>query len=398
MRAFRHRDFRLMWGGAFLSFTGSWIQSVAQAWLVFELTGSEAMLGLVLFCSQIPVSLIGPAAGLLPDFWDRRWLLIACQFTFSLGSFFLAAAIYFDFLHYTHIVVVATILGTVGAIEMPTRQSIISRVVPPEDLSSAIPLNALTFNVARVIGPSIGMLVYGYFGPQLCYLINGFSFAFMILSVLAIRADLRVVKGEAQPIGDLVMEGMRYTFRDVRLRTLFILEACVSTFGLFYLALMPVIAINILGLGTKESGLAMTTVGVGTIVSLLLVANISHRPIKGLIVRGAMTLFALSLVGLAYATSRWAAFPLLAIIGFCAVAQFNTTNTLFQLLSPERLRGRVLAMHVWALTGLSPLGTLAFSWFAERTGLRTALLTGGLCVLAGAIWGWSRKISLEESG
>jgi MFS family permease len=398
MRAFRHRDFRLLWGGAFLSFTGSWIQSVAQAWLVFEITGSEAMLGLVLFCSQIPVSLIGPAAGLLPDFWDRRWLLVGCQLTFAAGSLYLAAALYFDFLHYTHIIVVATILGTVGAIEMPTRQSIISRVVPPEDLPSAVPLNALTFNVARVIGPSIGMLLYGFFGPQVCYLVNGCSFSFMIFAVLAIRSNLRVEKGESQPIGDLLMEGMLYTFRDMRLRTLFILEACVSTFGLFYLALMPVIAIEILGLGTKESGLAMTTVGVGTIVSLLLVANISHRPIKGLIVRLAMTVFALGLLGLAFSPSRWVAFPLLAIVGFCAVAQFNTTNTLFQLLSPERLRGRVIAMHVWALTGLSPVGTLAFSWFAEKAGLRTALLAGGICVMFGAIWGWSRKISLEQSG
>ncbi len=396
MRAFRHRDFRLLWGGALLSFIGSWIQSTAQGWLVYELTGDKAMLGLVLFCNQIPVSLIGPIAGILPDLWNRKWLLVGCQFTFSMGSLFLAAAIHFKFLHYGHIIAVATILGVVGAIEMPTRQSIVSRVVPMEDLPSAVPLNALTFNLARVIGPSIGMLVYGLFGPQLCYLINGCSFFFMIFAVLAIRTDLRAERGEPQKINDLVMEGMRYTFRDVRLKTLFILEACVSTFGLFYLALMPAIAKDVLGLGTKEFGLAMTTVGIGTIASLLLVAYTAHRPIKGLIVRSAMTVFGVGLALLGTTSSPLIAFPLLAIVGFCAVAQFNTTNTLFQLLSPERLRGRVIAMHVWALSGLAPVGTLAFSWFAQETNLHLALLIGGLCVLLGALWGWTRRHVLED--
>lgn len=398
MRAFRHRDFRLLWFGAFLSFSGSWIQTTAQGWLVYQLTGDPTMLGLVVFCNQIPVSLIGPFAGALADVMNRRVVLVCCLLTFSLGSSFLAAAIHNGFIEYWHIILVATIGGIAGAVEMPTRQSIVSRVVPVEDLASAIPLNALTFNIPRVLGPAVGMYIYALFGPQLCYLINAVSFFCLIFAVLAIRADLRATSREPQPIVDLVMEGVRYTFLNPRLKRLFILEAIVSTFGLFYLALMPAIGKDLLGLKEKEFGLAMASVGVGTISSLLIVAHISDKPIKGLIVRVAMTVFGISLALLGAIESEWAAYPLLAVMGFCAVAQFNTTNTLFQLLSPDRLRGRVLAMHVWALSGLSPLGTIGFAWLASQAGLRYALLAGGVCVLLGAVWAWSQKRLPPEEG
>lgn len=398
MRAFRHRDFRLLWFGAFLSFSGSWIQTTAQGWLVYQLTGDPTMLGLVVFCNQIPVSLIGPFAGALADVMNRRVVLVCCLLTFSLGSSFLAAAIHYGFIEYWHIILVATIGGIAGAVEMPTRQSIVSRVVPVEDLASAIPLNALTFNIPRVLGPAVGMYIYALFGPQLCYLINAVSFFCLIFAVLAIRADLRATSREPQPIIDLVMEGVRYTFLNPRLKRLFILEAIVSTFGLFYLALMPAIGKDLLGLQEREFGLAMASVGVGTISSLLIVAHISDKPIKGLIVRVAMTVFGISLALLGAIESEWAAYPLLAVMGFCAVAQFNTTNTLFQLLSPDRLRGRVLAMHVWALSGLSPLGTIGFAWLASQAGLRYALLVGGVCVLLGAVWAWSQKRLPPEEG
>lgn len=398
MRAFRHRDFRLLWFGAFLSFSGSWIQTTAQGWLVYEMTKSETMLGLVVFCNQIPVSFLGPFMGTLADTLNKRFVLVACQLTFSMGSLFLAAAIYWDFIRYEHILAVATIGGLAGAIEMPTRQSIVSKVVPPEDIASAVPLNALTFNLARVFGPALGMYVYAQLGPQLCYLINGLSFFFLISAVLALKADLRAVHREVQPIIDLVMEGVLYTWRDPRLRTLFLLEGAVSAFGLFYLALMPAIGVEILGLTKEGFGMAMTAVGVGTICSLLLVANLSHRPIKGTIVRLSMTVFGVALALLGFATSPWIAFPLLATVGFCAVAQFNTTNTLFQLLSPERLRGRVLAMHVWALSGLGPLGTLLFAWLANVTDIHIALQVGGGLVVLAAIWGWMQRQALENVG
>jgi MFS family permease len=394
-RAMRHRDFRILWSGAFLSFIGSWIQSVAQGWLVWQLTQDEAKLALVAFCAAAPVSLFGPFAGSLVDTMNKKTLLVVTQSVFGLGALFIAAAIHFDFVRYEHILMVALITGSMAAIEMPARQSTVSSVVPAEDLPMAIPLNALTFNSARVIGPAIGGILLAAVGAQFCYLINGISYLALIVAVVAIRADLRATRREPQPIQDLLFEGMLYTFRDIRLRTLFLLEGGVSMFGLFYIAQMPAIVDRMLGLGEQGLGAALTSIGIGGIVGLLTVTRLSDLPIKALLIRLAMTAIGLSLFLLSFAGSAVFAFPLFVLIGFASVTQFNTTNTLFQLLSPERLRGRVLSMHIWALAGLGPFGTLFFGWVAKETSLPFALRMGGLLVLSGAMGAWIYRKSLE---
>lgn len=394
IRVFRHRDFRLLWTGAFFSFMGSWVQNVAQGYLVYQLTHSHKLLALVSFFGMLPVTLLGPIAGTLTDTLNRRALLVATQAIYACGAFFLAAATHFGFVQYWHIVVVALVLGTVSAVEMPTRQSIVSTVVPEEDLPAAIPLNALTFNLSRLVGPALGGLLLTGFGPEACYFINGLSFFALIFAGLAIKANLRATRREAQPIGDLLMEGALYTFRDVRLRTLFILESIVSMFGLFYLTQMPAIAVEMLNVGKRGLGFSYTAVGVGAVGSIALITHLSDRSMRAVIIRLAMTLMAVGLILLGTVASPWSGYPLFALLGFCAIAHFNTTNTLFQLLSPARLRGRVLAMHIWALSGLGPFGVLAFGFVAEAVGLRFALQLGGVLVLVGATWGWIYKKGL----
>jgi MFS family permease len=412
-RAFRHRDFRLLWIGAFLSFTGSWIQNVAQGWLVYELTGDKAKLAIVTFCQMAPVSILGPFAGTLADTLNKRHLLVAAQTTYAAGALYLMAATAMGFVRYEHILVVALIFGIVGTIEMPARQSMISKVVPPEDLPAAIPLNAMTFNAARIIGPGIGGVLLALFGPAVAYGINGISYLALILAVIAVHADLRPAQREPQPIGDLLFEGMRYTFQDMRLRTLFVMEAAVSTFGIFYISQMPALAREMLGLNAAGLGFAMMTVGVGAISGLLLNTYLSDRPVKGRIVLNGMAVTGICLFILGFVRSPWLAFPLLAVLGGATIMQFNTTNTLFQTLSPEHLRGRVLSMHIYAISGVGPFGILFFGWFAEATragtiatpggswplpygGLPLALKIGGLCVLLGALWGYLRRHRLAD--
>ncbi|HZH97528.1 MAG TPA: MFS transporter, partial [Fimbriimonadaceae bacterium] len=367
MRAFQHRDFRLLWIGAFLSFVGSWIQNVAQGWLVYELTHDKAKLAIVTFCQMAPVSVFGPFAGAFADTFNKRKLLVFAQSVFALGAIYLMLATHYGFVRYEHILVVALIFGLTGCIEMPARQSVVSNVVPPEDLAAAIPLNAMTFNVARIIGPAIGGFLVYRFGPSICYGINGFSYIAIILSVLVIKTDLSAVRRAAQPIGDLLFEGMKYTFQDRRLRMLFTMEATMSTFGLFYLSQMPAIATEMLRLDQRGYGFAMTTVGFGAIAGLLLNTVLSHRELKAKIVLTAMTVSGVTLLALGFTRMPIFAFPLLAIIGMSAIMQFNTTNTLFQTLSPEHLRGRVLAMHIYAISGVGPFGILFFGWLAETT-------------------------------
>lgn len=397
-RVYRHRDFRLLWFGAFLSFIGSWVQTVAQGYLVFQMTGDYGKLAAVSFFGMLPVAVFGPFAGSLVDVLNKRMLLVASQAIYAVGALFLAVATYAGFVEYWHIVAVAFILGCVSTIEMPTRQSIVSQVVPAEDLPAAIPINALTFNLARLVGPAIGGVLLGSFGPAACYLLNGISFAALILAGLAIQADLRASAREVQPMLDLVLEGVRYTFRDPALRTLFILEAIVSAAALNYLPMLPAIAEDILKLGPQGLGLAYLTVGIGSVSALLIVMTLSDRPYHTHLIRGAMTLFGVCLILLSFTDRPALAFPLFAVMGLCAVVHFNTTNTLFQILSPARLRGRVLAMHIWALSGVGPFGVLAFGYVAKAIGLPQSLGGVGILTLLGAAYGWLAHKSLNDVG
>lgn len=431
MRAFRHRDFRLFWIGAFVSFIGMWVQNVGSGWLVFELTHDEAKLAFITFCSSIPVSVFGPIAGTLADAFNKRAVLVGAQLCFSAGALFYLAATHYGFIQYWHFVLVASLLGMVSTIEMPTRQSVVSRVVPLEDLSSAVPLSGMTFNLARVIGPTLGGALLAAFGPQACFATNAVTYFALISAIVGIRSNLSASPQKPQPIGDLLFEGMRYTFQERRLRTLFLLEGIVAVFGLFYLSLMPAIAKKMLGLDKQGLGFAMTTVGVGAIVALLTLALLKERVNRALLIRASMTVVGVALVVLGYTSSPLIAFPMLALVGMGTICQFNTTNTLFQLLSPEHLRGRVLAMHIWALSGLSPVGLLLFGYIAKQipdglqsmsaslqaslisvpgmghvtgslagaavhaTGLPLALRIGGFCVLGGAVWSWLDRNGLN---
>lgn len=420
-RVFRYRDFRLLWFGAFFSFTGSWIQNVAQGMLVYELTGDEAKLALVTFCGMAPAAVLGPFAGTLADTFNKRNILIATQALMATGALSLATAAYFGFIAYWHILMVALTFGVVGCFEMPTRQSILGKVVPPEEISAAVPLNALTFNVARIIGPGIGAILYTQVGPQMCYAINGFSYLGLISAAMLIRADLRPIAREPQPILDLMLEGMRYTFKDMRLRTLFVMEGIVSAFGIAYLALMPAFARQLVELqygagfaalsseqvreaSSKLVGGAMTSVGVGAILGLLITTAVAHLPGKARLIQIAMSSLAVGLLIIPFARTPWVAFPLFAVLGGSSIIQFNTTNSLFQLLSPERLRGRVISMHVWAISGIGPFGMLLFGWIARETkgdprssfqGVPLIMLLGGICVAVGLLWSYRNRRHLE---
>jgi len=435
MRAFQHRDFRLLWIGAFVSFTGSWVQQVGERWLVNEITHDIAKLSLIAFCGSAPVAVFGPFAGTFADAFDKKVVLNIAQVLFALGAIFLGIVAMLGIVQYWEMVAVALLFGVVSAFETPTRQSVIGRVVPPEDLAQAVPLNAMTFNVARLIGPMVAGIMLAIFarsfgtmfGAGVCYVLNGLSYLALIFAVLGIRANLKPNVRTALPVGDLIMEGMLYTFRDVRFRTLFVMELIASACGMFYIAVMPAFTKEILHIEEVGYATALTMVGIGAIAGLLLLTLLADRPIKRVMVQIGMfalgiSIFLLGLFrgpllvlpfGLGSIRSLWLAFPLIMVIGCSVMIQFNTTNTLFQLLSPDRLRGRVMAMHQWAIGGLGPFGTLFFGWFAETTktphkisnsaftfsmpvgGLPLALKVGGACILLGALWGLYRMSRLS---
>ena len=397
-RVLQYRDFRILWIGAFVSFTGGQVSNLAQGYFVFQLTHDEAKLALIPFVWSIPIFTFGLVAGSFADRFDKRAVLIWAQLLLGANALFMAAATYFGFIEYWQIIVVAVLNGTIACIEMPTRQSVVSRVVPLADLTAAVPVNAMTFNVARIAGPSIGGLILnsplGVFG---CYLLDGISYLALVFSIRTIRSDLSPPKRTQGSLRDLVVEGARYAIGDVRLRTLWLLELATALFGLSYSALMPAYATDVLAKGNAAAAkgilsMSVVAIGAGAFAGLLIVTQLAHSRRKGLIVRGAIGMIAVGLLGLSHTDKVWFALPFLALAGAGGIMQLNTTNALFQTLAPERLHGRVLAMHIWALNGLSPFGVLVFgqiarstrgaSWLTVEGGVPFAFALGGALMTA----------------
>ncbi|MBL8087657.1 MAG: MFS transporter [Chthonomonas sp.] len=395
LRAFQHRDFRLLWIGAFVSFFGSWIQNVAQGFLVYELTRDVRALAMVSFLASAPSAVLGPILGAMTDLVNRRVVLIICQAVYGINALFIALMITTGNIHYHMILAVALINGIVTCVEVPTRQSLVGSIVAAEDISAAVPINAMTFNLARLLGPSVGGFLAATFGAQACYAVNGFSYLALIASVFMIRANISARTTRSEPIKDLVLEGMRFTWRDRSLRAVFICEAIVSGCGLFYISQMAAITREMFGLDQRGLGLSMSAIGVGTMTSLIVTMGLSHKPIKTLLVRLSMVSCGVSLLVLSLLSHPAAAFITFACIGASVVMLFNTCNTLFQLLSPERLRGRTLSMHVWALNGFGTITTPIFGLIAHSHGLRTALQVGAACVLIGGICAWTAKLNFD---
>lgn len=392
LRVLQYRDFRILWIGAFVSFTGGQISNLAQGYFVFNLTGDEAKLALIPFVWSMPIFLFGLVAGSFADRFDKRRVLILAQLAFGLNSLYMAAATYWGFIQYWQIIMIAVMNGLIACIEMPTRQSIVSRVVPIEDLTAAVPVNAMTFNVARIAGPAIGGILLSRVGVFGCYLVDGISYLALIGSIRQIRSDLTPTHRPSSSLKDLVIEGGLYAIREVRLRTLWLLELATALFGLSYSALMPAYAQEVLAHGNQAQSkqilsMAVVAIGMGAFAGLLIVTQLANSRHKGWIIRGAIGMIAVGLVGLSLTNRTEVALPFLALAGAGAIMQLNTTNALFQTLAPERLHGRVLAMHIWALNGISPFGVLMFGKIASATRASTDLPVAGGVPFAFALGG-----------
>lgn len=402
VRVLRYRDFRILWIGAFVSFTGGQISNLAQGYFVYRLTGDEAKLALIPFVWSIPIFTFGLVAGSFADRFDKRRTLVITQFLFATSSLYMAAATYFHFIQYWQIILIAAVNGLVACVEMPTRQSVTSRVVPIEDLAAAVPVNAMTFNAARIVGTAIGGLILRAFDVFGCYLADGISYLALVFSIRTIKADLSPTHRSQGPLKDLVIEGALYAWRDVRLRTLWLLELATALLGLSYAPMLPAYATDVLAKGDVLAAktpltFAGISIGVGAFVGLLVVTQLAHSRRKGWIIRASIGMIAAGLLGLAFAHSPWVACPLFAMAGAGAIMQLNTTNALFQTLAPERLHGRVLAMHVWALNGLSPFGVLMLGNVARATKGHAAMPLHGGVPLAFALAGILMTVVLAVS-
>ncbi|MCW5982593.1 MAG: MFS transporter [Bryobacteraceae bacterium] len=386
-RALRSRNYRLFFGGQSISLTGTWITRVATGWLVYRLTGSAALLGIVGFCGQAPAFFLGPLSGVWVDRWDRHRALVATQALSMLQSFALAALALSGTIRIGHIVALSLAQGAINAFDMPARQAFVVQMVERrEDLGNAIALNSSMVNAARLIGPAIAGVIIAAFGEGMCFLLDGFSYVAVIGSLLAMRVVSRPARATRRKALQELGEGWRYVAGSKAIHSILLLLALVSLVGMPYTVLMPIFASEVFGGGPYTLGFLMSASGAGALVGALSLAM--RRSVVGLGRRivVATAMFGTALICFALSQWLWLALLLLPFAGFGMMQQMASGNTILQTIVDDEKRGRVMAYYAMAFQGMVPFGSLFAGGLTARIGAPRTLVIGGAACIGGAIW------------
>ncbi len=385
MRSLRHRNFQLFFSGQLISLIGTWMQTIAQAWLVYRITGSSLLLGVVGFAGQIPIFLLSPLGGLAADRWNRHKIVIGTQIASMILAFILAALTLLHVVKTWEIIALAAGLGAVNAFDIPGRQSFLIEMVAREDLMNAIALNSSMFNGARVIGPAIAGILVARIGEGWCFFANGASYIAVIVGLMLMKlAPHHPVPAGTSPF-EHIAEGFRYIQRTAPILALITLIGIVSLVAVPYSVLMPIFADKILHRGAHGLGILMGAAGVGALIGALTLA--SRPAVKGLgrVVGYAAMSFGVSLVLFAFSKMFWLSVVLLVPVGFGVMLQMSGSNTLIQAMVPDELRGRAMAMYTMMFMGMAPIGSLLAGLFADWIGAPWTVGIGGVGAVIGAI-------------
>ncbi len=379
-RAMRHRNFRLFFGGQFTSLVGTWMQMVAQAWLVLKLTNSSMMLGVVSFASYIPVLLVTLFAGVIIDHVDRRRLIITAQILLMLSAFILAWLTWTGIVRVEHVIILAAFSGLVSAFDLPARQAFVVEMVGKEDLPNAIALNSMIFNGARTIGPAIAGLLIAITSTAMCFFLNGVSFIAVIWSLFAMVLPVwSGSRGQGFGMLSRLHEGLVYVWQHRPMRILLAVVAINSGFGVTYSVLIPIFARDILHVGAHGYGFLMAAQGVGAVAGGVYLASHSGtgRKLRRTVTIG---LFCSALATMLFGVSRSMALSMAAqvVIGAGIINFMAGTNTMLQLFVSDHLRGRVMSMYTLSFIGLAPLGSLEVGYLGEHFSPSVAVLICGL--------------------
>jgi MFS family permease len=388
-RALAHRNFRLFVFGQGISLVGTWMQQLAMIWLVYSLTRSPLLLGVVGFCAQVPTFLVTPLAGVFSDRWNRRRTLLVTQSLAMLQAALLALLSGTGVIAVWHIVVLSIFLGIVNAFDIPTRQSFLVEMVQGrEDLANAIALNSSMFNAARLVGPSLAGVVIRLVGEPLCFLLNAVSFLAVLASLLAMRVAPRPAAAPPAPLLRGLGEGFRYALGFAPIRLILSLLALVNLAAIpLTIVLMPLLATDVFHGGADTLGLLTAAQGVGALVGALLLA--SRNSVLGLGRVIALTAggFGAGMICLAYCNVLWLSLLLLAVIGLVVMIETAASNTILQTIVEDDKRGRVMSMYTMAFMGIAPLGSLLAGFLAEHIGApATIVILGTTCMLGAALF------------
>jgi len=396
-RALRYRNYRLFFGGQSISLIGTWMQRIALAWLVYRLTNSAFLLGLVGFSGQIPTFLFASFAGVLVDRWNRHRMLVVTQVLSMAQAFTLSLLILTGTVRVWHIVVLSLLLGIVNAFDIPARQSFVVEMVEgKEDLGNAIALNSSMVNAARLLGPSMAGILIAAVGEGTCFLINGLSYLAVVVALLAMRTRPRDSKQRNSWIRQELRDGFIYTFGFAPIRAILLLLALVSLMGMPYVVLMPVFAKDVLHGGPHALGFLMGASGVGALVGALYLA--SKKSVLGLgrLIPVTASVFGAGLVAFSLSHVLVLSLLLMLVVGFGQMVQMASSNTILQTIVEDDKRGRVMSFYTMAFMGMAPFGSLFAGTLASKIGAPNTLMIGGIACLFGSVFFAKKLRSIRE--
>jgi MFS family permease len=386
-RSFRYSNYRLYFAGQSISLVGTWIQRIATPWLVYHLTNSPFLLGLVGFAGQIPTFFIAPFAGVMTDRWNKYHIMIATQVAAMIQALLLALLFFKGNIHVWQIVILNICIGIINAFDVPARQSyVVEMIENKEDIGNAIALNSSMVNGARLLGPSIAGILIALTGEGICFLINGLSYIFVIASLLMMKVRPRiVVKRENPHVINELKEGFAYAFGSAPIKYTLFLLALVSLMGMSYSVLMPVFAREILKGGSHTFGFLMGASGLGALSGALYLAT--RKSVVGLsrIIPMASAIFGLGLVAFSFSRFQPLSMVLMVIAGLGMMMQMASSNTVLQTIVEDDKRGRVMSIYTMAFMGTAPFGSFLAGSLAKVIGTPHTILIGGLTCIAGAI-------------
>jgi MFS family permease len=385
-RALRHRNFQLFFAGQFISLIGTWMQTVAQSWLVYRLTGSVILLGLIGFSGQIPIFLLAPLGGAVADRYGRHKILIITQSCAMTFASILAALTLTGNIRVWHIFVLAALFGTANAFDIPARQAFAVDMVGREDLINAIALNSSMFNGARIVGPAIAGILVAVVGEGWCFLGNALSYIAVITGLLLMKIDPEIRPRTGSTLANIA-EGFSFVAKTKPIRALLLLLGLVSLMGMPYAVLMPIFADTILGGGASGLGLLMGASGLGALIAALSLATRSRVFGLGRWVAFASTAFGVSLILFSFSRTFWLSALLLVPVGFSMMIQMSSSNTLVQAMVPDALRGRVMSVYLMMFMGMAPFGALLAGTLAGYIGAPyTVMLGGSVCIIGSLVF------------
>jgi MFS family permease len=385
-RALKHRNFQLFIIGQLISLIGTWMQTTAQQWLVYKLTGSVAVLGVFGFASQVPMLLLAWMGGYVGDRYNRHHGVIVTQSLSMILAFVLAALTLTHLIREWHLIVIAFLAGIVNAFDVPIRQSFFVHMVGKEDLPNAIALNSSIFNGARVVGPAIAGFAIVLLGEGWCFFLNGVSFVAVLVALLMMRVEPTTKKPpDESPLRSFV-QGFKFAMHDVPIRSALIMLCVLSMFGLQYTVFLPIYAHDILHGGARALGLLMSAAGVGAVLGALQFAARTNYTGLARWIATTCTVCAVGLIVMSHASSFWLCATVLFIVGFAATSQMAATNTIIQQRVPDELRSRLMAVYATMFMGVQPIGALLAGGVAKRIGTPNTVLLFGSLVLAGCLF------------